>query len=1122
MTPFDGEGGIMRAKRKCLIGMFAVFFLVLFAAVGLTVKRHVTSAEENAGVAVDLTGKSFGADETFAFAAKAEFLTAEAAGLVFGKTENGSYSFVVDRTENRVRLVKSGEAEEVLREEPFVGPANMSADEEELVKEKTRSLSSVSVQVVFSKESDKTVISFYADGIERFVFTDGSAPAVKLEAGDTLGAYEGGELGYYTAGGAASFTDAAVSANEISLYSELYRNRFHYSQNSHWNNDPNGMVYYGGYYHLFYQHYPFGETWGDMYWGHARSQDLVHWENLPIALVPDRANGETGYMWSGSALVYHKGDSAEIDGWFSEAADAKADGEAVGLLGYYTRHQDNGGNKNTGIMISRDGGLTWEKKKLVPCTVSLDAGGNPVTDGSWRDPKVFDISAVAGEYKWGMALTDMEDQYLFFLKSKDLVNWEDAGFLRVYCKPECPDVFPLTADDGRTHFAVTLSSRYYFVCDFGFEGGKLTVKDPDTGARIDALESTDKRLCKMEYGPDSYAAQTFYIEEGKYADKAVGLSWFSGMPNAAGSVDSGSFRTARKGWNGGGFTIPVIYGLKKNADFGYTLTETPVVRDDTAFEKTEVTDYAALKSHCLEIEATVVNPALEPVSIRVNVSADGMHYTEIGWNKRDGYFVDRSHTETAGVAFPEGTLRFASRQGKQDTTLNFYILVDNGGVEVFAKDFTVPFYLLTLASPYSTGIEVLVSPNAQKEIAVREISDPRRSEGEEEKYLNVSATEVELDDTLAVKADVLAYAGGQSLAWRVKEGDCVTVETTADGATIKAVKAGNAVVEVSAGNMTRTIRASVAAKPSGNDDLTFMPSGVVSGEWHYTAAGLTGTNLGGDGFLLSEERGSDFYYSASFDLGTGAAAAVVFRATEEDGKLTNYLIANYDRPGKIVKLWSENGELGRANIGEVDAGNLNIAVKAKGADVRVYLNGAQVIRAELKNNDPLEGRFGLNACATRASFRAVEKSDFNLEYKGEGALSFRTVTAKEEWVVRNAAQNYRKVDSRYITINGRTVTIDKDYLASLPEARNYVFVLESGDEILTFNVSWQKVGNTDGNNTALVVSLSVVFGVLAAAGAAALAVFLIRRKKQKEGAEEKEEAEQTGEESDRDESDGDL
>ncbi len=1108
----------MRARGKWLTGLLAALVFMLFAAIGFTVKVHASAAESDGVVSFDWTGRTLGADETFAFAADAEFSTAETAGLAFGKTENGSYSFVVDRAENRVRLVKSGETQEVLKEEPFVGPANMSADEEAIVKEKTKSLSSVSLQVVLYKEGETAFLSFYADGIERFVFTDGSAPAAKLEAGVTLGAYEGGELGYFTEGGAAAFQNATVSKNEISLYSELYRNRFHYSQNSHWNNDPNGMVYYGGYYHLYYQHYPFGETWGDMYWGHARSTDLVHWENLPIALVPDRANGEIGYMWSGSALVYHKGESAKIDGWFAEAADAKADGEAVGLLGYYTRHQENGGNKNTGIMISRNGGLTWEKKALVPCTVSRDASGNPVTDGSWRDPKVFDISSVAGDYKWGMALTDMEDQYLFFLKSKDLVSWEDAGFLRVYCKPECPDVFPLTADDGQTHFAVTLSSRYYFVCDFGFEDGKLTVKDPDTGARIDALESTDKRLCKMEYGPDSYAAQTFYIEEGKYADKAVGLSWFSGMPNAAGSVDSGSFRTARRGWNGSGFTIPVIYGLKKNADFGYTLTETPVVKDDTAFEKTEVEDYAALKSHCLEIEATVVNPALEPVSIRVNVSADGKHYTEIGWNKRDGYFVDRSHTETAGVAFPEGTLRFASRQGKQDTTLNFYILVDNGGVEVFAKDFTVPFYLLTLASPYSTGIEVIVSPNAQKEISVREISDPRRSDGEEETYLNVSATELELDDTLAVKADVLAYAGGQSLTWRVKEGDCVTVEKTAEGASVRAVKAGNAVVEVSSGNMTRTIRASVAAKPSGNDDLTFTPSGVVSGEWHYTASGLTGTNLGGDGFLLSEERGSDFYYSASFDLGTGAAAAVVFRATEENGKLAHYLIANYDRPGKIVKLWSENGELGRAGVGEVDESNLNIAVKAKGTDIRIYLNGAQVIRAELKNNDPLEGRFGLNACATRASFRSVEKTDLNLEYTGEGALSFRTVTAKEEWVVRNAAQNYRKIDSRYITVDGRTVTIDGDYLASLPEAKSYVFVLESGDEILTFNVSWSNGGNANGNNTALVVSLSVVFGVLAASGAAALAVFLIRRKK---GAAKREGAEQANEETDRGETEDD-
>lgn len=1099
----------MRTKRKGLIVLFAAFVFALFGAIGLTVGKSVSAAGEEAEVSFAGTGKSFGADETFAFAADAEFSTAEAAGLVFGKTESGSYAFLVDRKENRVKLVKSGKTEEVLKEEPFVGPFNMSADEEELVREKTKSLASVSLQVVVEKAEEKTLISFYADGIERFVFTDGSAPAAELEISATLGGYEGGELGYLTEGGEASFTDEAVSETEISLYSELYRNRYHYSQNSHWNNDPNGMVYYGGYYHLYYQHYPFGETWGDMYWGHARSTDLVHWENLPIALVPDRANGEIGYMWSGSARVYHKGESAEIDGWFGADANGKADGDKLGLLGYYTRHQDKGGNKNTGIMISCNGGLTWEKKKLVPCTVSRDAGGNPVTDGSWRDPKVFDISQFADGYKWGMALTDMEDQYLFFLKSKDLVNWEDAGFLRVYCKPECPDVFPLRADDGQTHFAVTLSSRYYFVCDFGFADGKLVVKDLDTGARIDALESTDKRLKKMEFGPDSYAAQTFYIEEGRYADKAVGLSWFSGMPNAEGSVDSGSFRTARRGWNGGGVTIPVIYGLKKNEDFGYTLTETPVVKDDPAFEKTEIADYAALKSHCLEIEARFVNPALEPVSIRVNVSADGKYYTEIGWNKRDGYFVDRTHTERAGVAFPEKTLRFASRQGKQDTELDFHILVDNGGVEVFAKDFTVPFYLLTLASPYSTGFEVIAAPSAEKEVAVREISDPRRAEAEAN-YLNVSATEVELDDSLAVETDVLAYAGGEPIAWRIAEGNSVAVEKTSDGAKIKAVKAGVSLIEVLAGSMKRTIRATVAEKPAGSDDLTFTPAGTVSGEWHYTASGLAGTNWGGDGFLLSEESGSDFWYSANFDLGTGAAAAIVFRATEKDGRLVHYLIANYDKPGNIVKLWSENGELGIAGVGNVDIGNITISVKAKGADVRVYFNGAQVIRAELRNNDPLEGKFGLNACATRACFRSVEKADFRLDYAGEGDLAIRTVAAKEDWVVRNAALDYRKVDSRYVTIEGRTVTIAEEYLDTLPEEKTYVFVLESGDDILTVTVSRLNGAKEEGGgNVALIVSLSVATVVVVSASAVMLTLFLLRRRKAsaagKESPEESEE-----------------
>src|SRR6187551_1815730 len=89
---------------------------------------------------------------------------------------------------------------------------------------------------------------------------------------------------------------AQTTANS---YKEQYRPQIHFSPKEHWMNDPNGMVYYNGIYHLFFQYYPGGTVWGPMHWGHATSKDLVHWQHQPIALYPD----SLGYIFSGSAVV---------------------------------------------------------------------------------------------------------------------------------------------------------------------------------------------------------------------------------------------------------------------------------------------------------------------------------------------------------------------------------------------------------------------------------------------------------------------------------------------------------------------------------------------------------------------------------------------------------------------------------------------------------------------------------------------------------------------------------------------------------------------------------------------------------------------------------------------------
>ena len=202
------------------------------------------------------------------------------------------------------------------------------------------------------------------------------------------------------------------------LYREKLRPQFHFSPRRGWNNDPNGLVYYQGEYHLFFQHNPYGWNWGNMHWGHAVSRDLVHWQELPVALYPD----DHGTMYSGSAVVDWNNTSG-----FQTGAEPP-------LVCIFTAA---GTPFTQGIAYSNDRGRTWTKYAHNPVLPHI-IGGN-------RDPKVI---WYAPEKKWLMALFLDGSEYGLFT-STNLKQWEKLSGITIPGTSECPEFFEMALDGAR-------------------------------------------------------------------------------------------------------------------------------------------------------------------------------------------------------------------------------------------------------------------------------------------------------------------------------------------------------------------------------------------------------------------------------------------------------------------------------------------------------------------------------------------------------------------------------------------------------------------------------------------------------------------------------------------------
>lgn len=983
-----------------------------------------------------LSGDSLEKTDKFVYTATVSFEHGVAAGLVFGAEDDDRYwVFNVDRKDNRVKLIYfSKDHEQIIRPtelltDYFIGNDKMTDSERRLVGDKVKDIPSVQLKVVITPETDGVYAEFYADNIRRF----GVDRVIKLDELDLLpdgASYQGGKIGYNCFNSKVSFKDIHFGVTDYSYYTELYRNQYHFQQYAHWNNDPNGLVYYDGYYHLYYQHHPYNNYWGEMYWGHARSKDLAHWELLPICLFPDEDWGTgIGYMWSGSAYEYKKGTSQTIDdmNWFPN-------GEGNGIIGFYTR---DGGMQDQMIMSSDDGGMTWTKRKLIPQTVATAPDG--IFDKvACRDPKIFSVEESDGETTvWGMAVTGQQANKIWFMKSTNLWDWTYAGEFDAEV-PECPDVVHMTASDGEKYTVITFTGREYLVTKMSYDGNLINFTDKNGGA----IDQSDFQT--MDFGPDSYATQTFSISDNTsaYFGKTVSLSWFSGVPA---DVDAGIYADARKVWNGTGMTMPVIWDLVKDGD-GYILTQTPIIKDSTAFTKTNLLSLnnqtvtasgqnilSTINSHVFEMALTVDNPEKADISIKINVSAD--EYTEIGWTEEEGYFVDRRHTSTAGLNIKNYKNRYVSGPRNSDKQ-TFYILSDNGGLEVFCDNFKVPFYLNTLASPYAVKAEFAVSKDVTVEnLTVKEIASVWRTfePAEGETVLYVSDQEIKMDTVITNEKLVTAYStAGGDITWEIVEGDSVvSFDSVTGGIKLKALSAGQAKVKVTCGRQEKLIDVEVLSG-SPNSDLPFLSSGIVSGNWIADGSSIIG-NSAGDGYILSNEIMDDFKFSANFKL-EAIAGAVIFRANAD---MTKYIIFNYDNNEKVVKMWSHNGEIGRASANGVDVSNVTLRVEAKGKAVKAFINGNLAIDVTLGDNEQTEGYLGLNVYSGKVEFKSIVKVIDKYTYSS-GDLAVSGDSEQEVINLYNKTRNNEKVEKSFFTANGRYLTISKNYFELL-EVGEYTF-----------------------------------------------------------------------------------
>ncbi|MDE5418095.1 glycoside hydrolase family 32 protein [Labilibaculum sp. DW002] len=446
------------------------------------------------------------------------------------------------------------------------------------------------------------------------------------------------------------------------VYQEKHRPQFHFTPEANWMNDPNGMVYYEGEYHLFYQYYPDSTVWGPMHWGHAVSKNLMHWEHLPIALYPD----SLGYIFSGSAVI----DYENTSGFGS--ADKPA---MVAIYTYHNMEGEKAGRndfQSQGIAYSIDKGRTWSKYEKNPV---LKSPG--IRD--FRDPKVIWHKE---SKKWIMSLAVQD--HISFYSSSNLIDWTfESDFGKELGSHggvwECPDLFPIKVDGSDGVKWILIVS----IGDGGPNGGSATqyfIGDFDGKEFV----STEKDIKWLDYGRDNYAGVTWSNvpeEDGR----VLFIGWMSNWQYAT-LVPTENWRSAN--------TFPRELILKKENN-KYHLNSVPVKELELIREECyiipnqdikgnfDVANAIPFKAIPIEIDLEIVWDE-QPQKFGIKLSNSVGEELEAFYSGVDESFtIDR--TKLKDSSFSDAFASIDKADVSCKTGIKLQILIDESSIEVFVN-----------------------------------------------------------------------------------------------------------------------------------------------------------------------------------------------------------------------------------------------------------------------------------------------------------------------------------------------------------------------------------------------------------------------------------------------------